>query len=100
MPAFQVNVPHNLGQEEALGRLKVFLEKVAERYKDQISKLEGNWVDNVLTFAMTTYGFAISGKLTVDDSAAHIEGQLPFAAFAFKGKIEKTIADEIAKRLT
>lgn len=100
MPAFQVNVPHNLGKDQALERTKSFLEKVAERYKDQVSKMDGNWVDNVLNFAMTTYGFTISGKLTVDEDKAHIEGQLPFAALAFKGKIEKTIADELGKRLS
>jgi hypothetical protein len=100
MPAFQVNVPHGLGQQQALERLKAFLQKVAERYKDQVSKMEGNWVDNVLTFAMTTYGFTISGKLTVNDSTAELEGQLPIAALAFRGKIERSIADEITKALT
>lgn len=99
MPAFQVNVPHGLGKDQAVDKLKVFLQKVAERYKDQVSKMEGNWVDNILNFAMTTYGFTISGKLTVDDSSARIEGQLPFAALAFKGKIEKSIAEELKKQL-
>lgn len=99
MPGFQVNVPHGLGKEQATERLKVFLQKVAERYKDQVSKMEGNWVDNVLNFAMTTYGFTISGKLTVEDSSARIEGQLPFAALAFKGKIEKSISEELQKQL-
>jgi hypothetical protein len=99
MPGFQVNVPHGLGKEQATERLKVFLQKVAERYKDQVSRMEGNWVENVLTFAMTTYGFTISGKLTVEDSSARIEGQLPFAALAFKGKIEKSISDELQKQL-
>jgi len=99
MPGFQVNVPHGLGKEQATERLKVFLQKVAERYKDQVSKMEGNWVDNVLNFAMTTYGFTISGKLTVEDSSARIEGQLPFAALAFKGKIEKSITEELQKQL-
>jgi hypothetical protein len=100
MPAFQVNVPHGLGKEQALERLKAFLEKVAERYKDQVSKMEGNWVEDVLTFAMTTYGFTISGTLTVSDATAQIVGQLPFAALPFKGKIEKSIADALSKQLS
>ena len=99
MPGFQVNVPHGLGKEQATERLKVFLQKIAERYKDQVSKMEGNWVENVLNFAMTTYGFTISGKLTVEDSSARLEGQLPFAALPFKGKIEKSISDELQKEL-
>ena len=48
---------------------------------------------------MTTYGFTISGTLTVDDTSAQLAGQLPFAALAFKGKIEKSIADELKKTL-
>ena len=99
MPAFQVNVPHGLGQQQAVERLKVFLQKIAERYKDQVSRMEGNWVENVLTFAMTTYGFTISGQLTVDESSAKLAGQLPFAAMVFKGKIEKSIADELIREL-
>ena len=99
MPAFNVTVPHNLGKENAVERLKTFVQKITERYKDQVSKTEGNWVDNVLTFAMTTYGFTISGKLTVEDSEARLEGQLPFAALAFRGKIEQSIAGEISKAL-
>ena len=99
MPDFQVNVPHGLGQARALEKLKAFMQKVAEHYRDQVSQVEGNWVENVLTFGMTTFGFTITGKLTVEESSAKIEGQLPFAAAIFKGKIEKAIADELNKEL-
>lgn len=100
MPAFQVNVSHGLGKEQAIERLRLFVQKIAEHYKEHVSKMEGNWAENVLTFALTTYGFAISGTMTVNDTAAHIDGQLPFAALIFKGKIEKAIADEIRRELS
>lgn len=99
MPAFQVIVPHALGQQQAVERLKAFLDRIAERYRDQVSKLEGSWAENILTFAMTTYGFTISGKLTVEEASARLDGQLPFAALAFRGKIEKSIGEEVAKAL-
>ena len=100
MPAFQVNVPHGLGKDQAIERLRLFVQKIAEHYKDHVSQMEGNWAENVLTFALTTYGFAISGTMTVDDSSASIHGHIPFAAVIFKGKIEKSIEDEIRRELS
>jgi hypothetical protein len=100
MPAFSTEVPHPLGKDEATERLKVFLERVAERYKDQVSALSGEWQQNVLNFSLTTYGFTVSGKLVVEESVARLEGQLPFAAVPFRGKIEKGIAQELERALT
>ena len=100
MPKFKADVPHKLSQDEATERLKTFLEKVKERYQDQVSQLDGEWVDNVLNFSLTTYGFTIDGKLTVDDDKAALDGKLPFAAVAFKGKIEQSIASELEKALS
>jgi hypothetical protein len=99
MPAFQVDVPHQLGKQQAIERLRPFVDRIAEQYKEQVSKSEGNWNDNVLTFALTTYGFTISGVLTVADDAVRLQGQLPFAALPFKGKIEHSIAGELQKEL-
>ncbi len=100
MPAFKTEVPHSLGQEEATTRLKGFLNKIAEHYGEQISHLEGDWAENVLTFSLTTFGFTISGTLTVEENLARVEGQLPFAAVAFRGKIEQSIAQELEKELS
>jgi hypothetical protein len=61
---------------------------------------EGKWEDNVLTFALTTYGFTISGTITVEDSEVKLQGQLPFAALPFKGKIEQSFAAALQKKLT
>ena len=99
MPGFRTEVPHSLGLDEATERLKTFLDKVNQRYKDQVSSLEGSWQENVLTFCLTTFGFKIDGVLTVDEQVAILEGQLPFAALAFKGKIESSIKKELEKAL-
>lgn len=100
MPSFSTEVPHQLGREEAIGRLKNFLDQVAEKYKDQVSQLDGEWTENVLDFSLTTYGFKITGKLTVEDDVARMDGQLPFAAVAFRGKIEQSIGAELKKALS
>ena len=99
MPAFSTQVAHELGQHQATEKLKTFLDGVAEKYKDQVSKLEGNWEENVLNFSLTTYGFNITGTLTVEEEVARLDGQLPFAAVAFKGKIQQGIAGELERAL-
>ena len=99
MPKFNTEVAHQLGQEEAILRLKGFMDKVQEQYKDQVSSVEGNWEEHVLTFALSTFGFKIDGRLDVQEDKVQLDGTLPFAAVAFRGKIETSIAAELTKAL-
>jgi type IV secretory pathway TrbF-like protein len=100
MPAFNTEVTHQLGQHEATERLKNLLNQVREQYKDFVTEVRGDWADNVLNFSLKTYGFLIDGTLTVDDQSARLDGNLPFAALPFRGKIEQSIADELRRELT
>jgi len=99
MPAFRTEVSHSHSKDDATEKLKAFIDKVRERYKDQVSAIDGSWEESKLDFSLTTFGFTISGALTVEDKIAVLEGQLPFAAFAFKGKIEQGIKSELEKAL-
>lgn len=100
MAGFNIDVPHQLGQEEGTNRLKGFFGKVREKYQGQVTDLEESWDDNTLTFSFKTYGFAIKGKGTVLAESIKLEGDLPFAAIAFKGKIEQSIHDELVKAMS
>ena len=100
MPTFNTEVSHQLGQEPATARLKHFMEQVREQYKDFVTDLQGNWIDNILTFSLKTYGFKIDGTLTVDDKAVRLAGNLPLAAIVFRGKIEQSIASELRRELS
>jgi hypothetical protein len=100
MPGFSTEVPHALGKHEATSRLKGFVERARERFGDQVSAMDGSWNDSVLTFSITAMGLAIKGTMTVDDSRARVEGQLPLAAMPFRGKIEQSIAAEIKQELS
>ena len=99
MPGFNTEVPHTLGKEVALEKLKGFLIQVQERYAKEISDVEGDWVDNVLNYAFTTYGIKIDGTLTVEDDLVRMEGNLPFAAMMFKGKISDSIRVALEKAI-
>ncbi len=99
MPAFRTQVVHTLGRDAAVERLKGFVGRVQKQFKDQVTRMESNWNENCLNFSMTSYGFELSGVLTVDEDSAHLEGKLPFPALAFRGKIEKSFQQELQKAL-
>jgi hypothetical protein len=100
MPAFSVEVPHSLGQENAQQRLQSLMSKVRERYKDQVSGLEESWSDNVLTFKLSAYSFVFEGTVTVLEDCVRMAGSMPFAAMMFKGKIEQSFRSELEKTLS
>ena len=99
MPEFNATVDHQLSVEDATEKLKTFLDHVKEDYGEQVSKLDGSWDANVLTFALTTYGLDITGVLTVEENAAVVNGTLPFMALAFRGRIEESIKQNLKKAL-
>ena len=99
MPAFNVEVPHSLGQAAAKERLESFLDAISEKYKDQISDLDGKWTDHVLDFAFTTFGIKVKGEIAALDDRVALNGELPMAAMIFKGKITSGIQEALQKAL-
>ncbi|MBN01697.1 MAG: hypothetical protein CMJ77_21505 [Planctomycetaceae bacterium] len=99
MPSFNVQVPHSLGQDAAKARMDSFLETMEKKYKDQISDMDGSWSDNILNFSFNTFGIKIDGKMTVAEDNVQMDGELPFAAMMFKGKIASGIQEALEKAL-
>lgn len=99
MPSFNVQVPHSLGQDAAKARMDFFLETMEKKYKDQISDMDGSWSDNILNFSFNTFGIKIDGKMTVAEDNVQMDGELPFAAMMFKGKIASGIQEALEKAL-
>jgi Putative polyhydroxyalkanoic acid system protein (PHA_gran_rgn) len=100
MPKFSVTIPHSLTKEEAVQRLGKFADKVQEHYKDTIKDFEQSWDGDVSKFSFKTFGLIISGKMLIDAPEVKLEGEMPFAAMMFKGKIEQSIRGELAKLLS
>jgi hypothetical protein len=99
MPALKMSFPHQLGREAAQERVQARLAQLMERHGDKVSNLRQSWADNVLNFGFTTYGFAIQGNATVEENDVRLDAQIPFAAMMFKGKIEQTMREQMAKIL-
>lgn len=97
MPGFEIEVPHSLGKAEATERLKSFSDKIRDRYKEQVSDLEESWSDDALTFSFKTFGFKVGGTITVEEESIKLDGNLPIAAMAFKGKIQSEFQGQIER---
>lgn len=100
MPAFSAEVAHEMGRDAAQERLKGFSDNLREAYKDQVKDIEESWADDGnFNFSFKTFGMTIKGTITIDDDRVKVDGSLPFAAVAFRGKIEQEIRAQLEKAL-
>jgi hypothetical protein len=93
-------IDHQLGEQEALGRLKGMLAQVKENYGSQVSDLQEHWTDTGGNFSFKAMGFKISGDLAVTDSKVMIDAEFPWAAKPFQGTIEATIRERAERLLS
>lgn len=96
----EVKIPHSLGKEESISRIKLFLNNAGEDYKDQISNLKQDWQNDKASVSFTAMGFDISSEIIFNESDLIIKGNLPFTLKFFKGKIQNTIKTEAEKILS
>ena len=99
MSALNLNIPHNLPQEEALARIKNLLTKLKEEQKDTISNVQENWQGNKNNFSFKAKGFDLSGNIIVNASDVEINSQLPFAVSLFKGAISDLVTKKTKELL-
>ncbi len=99
MPKLSVDVPHALGQAEALSRVQGMLEKLKAGYGDQISDLQERWNGPDGVFSFKAMGFDVSGDIRVGDNDVAMSGNLPLMATPFKGQIEQRLREEAEKLL-
>jgi hypothetical protein len=100
MPNIEMNIPHSLGREEAMNRIRQLLGNVQQRFAGQVSDIQQNWTDNEGTFSFSVMNMPVSGKLTVNNNDVELDGKLPLAAVLFQGKIKSLIMEEAKKVLT
>jgi hypothetical protein len=72
-----VNIPHTLGKDEAIRRMKSGFASVSSRVP-LLHIEEQTWTDNRLTFKIAALGQSASGTADIDDANVHIEVKLPW----------------------
>lgn len=88
-----VSIPHKLGKDEALRRIKSGLSGVAGRYA-QIFRIEEEiWSGDRLSFRLVALRQTVSGTLDVAEDHVRLEVTLPWLLARLAGGIQSTIRD-------
>jgi len=78
----RVSIPHSLGREEAIRRLKTGLTRAAANVP--VLKVdEERWEDNRMIFRVRALGQTAAGHLEVEDSHVRLEMTLPWLLHRF-----------------
>jgi putative polyhydroxyalkanoate system protein len=97
MPKFGVTVPHKLGKENARSRLEQLIQILEKKYEGKVSDIDQSWDGDTLRFRVKTFGIQLSGNIAVSDNELKLDGELPFAAMMFKGKIESDFKEQLER---
>jgi hypothetical protein len=73
-----VSVPHRLGKEEAVRRLKGGMSQMATRLGALITVEQEVWEGDTLTFQMRGFGQSASGTIAVFEDSVRIDVMLPW----------------------
>jgi hypothetical protein len=91
-----VTIPHRLGQDEAVRRLKSGLRSAQEKFGQFFTLQEETWIDNRLQFRVTALAQTASGTIDVLDDHVRLEVALPWLL----AKVAETIQPLIRKEGT
>ena len=95
MPRIQIEVPHQLGREIAIERLKNLAPQLKEKYPEFANNIQEEWDDQTLRFSFGAFGASIVGETEVQEASVQSRLELPMAAMILRGRIEKTIREEL-----
>lgn len=83
-----VTIPHQLGKEGAKTRIRDGLGQARAQLGGMGATVEESWVEeNRLAFRVAVLGQTLTGRIDVQDEAAHVEVDLPWALALLGGKI-------------
>lgn len=89
-----VSIPHHLGREEAVRRLKSGLSTVRTSYGHLFSVQEETWAGDRLQFRVSALAQAVSGSIDVFDDHVNLEVVLPWLLAAIAEKLQPLIRKE------
>jgi hypothetical protein len=75
---FIVSIPHHLGKDEAVRRLKAGLGAAEAKFHQFITVAEQTWTGDRLNFRVAALGQAASGTIDVLDDHVRLEIVLPW----------------------
>jgi len=94
-----VSIPHSLGREEAMRRLKTGLSRAASSVP-VLSVDEERWEDNRMIFRVRALGQAAAGHVDVADDHVQVEVMLPWLLQRFAEAAQAAIRSRGNRLLT
>ena len=94
-----VSIPHHLGKDEAVRRLKSGLNTLRASYGHLFKMEEESWTDNRLQIRVSAMAQVVSGTVEVLDDHVNLEVLLPWLLAALAEKIQPLIRKEGALML-
>jgi putative polyhydroxyalkanoic acid system protein len=89
-----VTIPHRLGRDEALRRLKSGLRSAQEKFGQFFSLQEETWTANRLQFRVSALAQTASGTIDVLDDHVRLEVVLPWLLAKVAATIQPLIRKE------
>src|SRR5579862_4877860 len=89
-----VSIPHRLGQQEAVRRLKAGLQRARTDFSHLITVEEENWSGDQVMLRLRALGQSCHGTLAVLEHELRLEVHLPWLLAALAGKFVPTLRRE------
>jgi hypothetical protein len=91
MSNIEIKIPHIIGQEEALKRIKNLITNLKEQHSGKIKGVKEDWNGQDGRFSFSIKGIQVSGKIFVGADTVRISARLPFLFTFYKNTITKMI---------
>ncbi len=99
MPKINLSIPHELTQEEAQTRIQKLIADTREHYGGQLSDVHETWNGNTCDLGWKSMGMGMSATLTVNEHDVAVDGSMPMAFMAFKGRMEQLVRSRVGDAL-
>jgi len=99
MSKLHIKINHTLTEGKAKERIKKLVTKVKSEYGDHVSDVRERWTKNTGEFGFKVMGYDIKGNIVINENTIELNGDLPWQAALFKGKIEAVIKEQAKKLL-
>ena len=89
-----VNIPHDLGREQARQRLQTGFGRIRDQIAGQALQFEERWEGERLHFNAGALGQKISGRVDVFEKSVRVEVDLPWILATIAEKLQGRIRKE------
>lgn len=88
-----VNIPHELGREEARRRLEGGFDRIREQIGGKALAFEERWEGERLHFAAGAFGQRVTGRVDVEEKSVRIELDLPWILASIAERLQHRVRD-------